>query len=61
MIVKNARLKKEMVSGSPGWWNIIEAAGGWEVFTRIETMIPMRDGVKLQVQSTWFPVIQSAR
>jgi N-acyl-D-amino-acid deacylase len=23
------RLKKEMVSGSPGWWNIIEAAGGW--------------------------------
>jgi N-acyl-D-amino-acid deacylase len=24
------RLKKEMVSGSPGWWNIIEAAGGWD-------------------------------
>ncbi len=25
-----ARLKQELVSGSPGWWNIIEAAGGWE-------------------------------
>jgi N-acyl-D-aspartate/D-glutamate deacylase len=25
-----ARLKKEMTSGSPGWWNIIEAAGGWD-------------------------------
>ena len=25
-----ARLKREMVTGSPGWWNIIEAAGGWD-------------------------------
>ena len=24
------RLKREMKSGSPGWWNIIEAAGGWD-------------------------------
>jgi N-acyl-D-aspartate/D-glutamate deacylase len=24
-----ARLKKEQKTGSPGWWNIIEAAGGW--------------------------------
>lgn len=24
------RLKKEMVSGSPGWWNIVEASGGWD-------------------------------
>lgn len=24
-----ARLKKEIKTGSPGWWNIIEAAGGW--------------------------------
>lgn len=23
------RLKKEVKSGSPGWWNIVEAAGGW--------------------------------
>ncbi|HUQ45858.1 MAG TPA: amidohydrolase family protein [Gemmatimonadaceae bacterium] len=25
-----ARLKREQATGSPGWWNIIEAAGGWE-------------------------------
>ena len=25
-----ARLKKELVTGSPGWWNIIEASGGWD-------------------------------
>jgi N-acyl-D-amino-acid deacylase len=25
-----ARLKKEIDTGSPGWWNIIEAAGGWD-------------------------------
>ena len=24
------RLKKEVKSGSPGWWNIVEAAGGWK-------------------------------
>ncbi len=24
------RLKKEIHTGSPGWWNIIEAAGGWD-------------------------------
>lgn len=24
------RLKQELVSGSPGWWNIIEASGGWD-------------------------------
>ena len=24
-----ARLKAEQRSGSPGWWNIVEAAGGW--------------------------------
>jgi len=23
------RLKREQVSGSPGWWNIVEACGGW--------------------------------
>ncbi len=28
--VTRARLKREMTSGSPGWWNIIEAAGGWD-------------------------------
>jgi N-acyl-D-amino-acid deacylase len=25
-----ARLKGEVATGSPGWWNIIEAAGGWD-------------------------------
>jgi N-acyl-D-aspartate/D-glutamate deacylase len=25
-----ARLRNEVKTGSPGWWNIIEAAGGWE-------------------------------
>ena len=24
-----ARLKKEIITGSPGWWNIVEASGGW--------------------------------
>ncbi len=24
------RLKKELETGSPGWWNIVEASGGWE-------------------------------
>ena len=24
------RLKKEIKTGSPGWWNIVEAAGGWK-------------------------------
>lgn len=25
-----ARLKREIDTGSPGWWNIVEAAGGWD-------------------------------
>ena len=25
-----ARLKHELETGSPGWWNIVEAAGGWD-------------------------------
>ena len=25
-----ARLKNEQKTGSPGWWNIVEAAGGWD-------------------------------
>ena len=24
-----ARLKQEVATGSPGWWNIVEASGGW--------------------------------
>lgn len=25
-----ARLKKEIQTGSPGWWNLVEASGGWD-------------------------------
>lgn len=25
-----ARLKSELKTGSPGWWNIVEASGGWD-------------------------------
>jgi N-acyl-D-amino-acid deacylase len=25
-----ARWKRELETGSPGWWNIVEAAGGWD-------------------------------
>jgi N-acyl-D-aspartate/D-glutamate deacylase len=25
-----ARLKREIQTGSPGWWNIVEASGGWD-------------------------------
>ena len=25
-----SRLKEEIKTGSPGWWNIVEASGGWE-------------------------------
>ncbi|MFL6469176.1 MAG: amidohydrolase family protein [Pyrinomonadaceae bacterium] len=25
-----ARLKNEITTGSPGWWNIVEASGGWQ-------------------------------
>ncbi|MGH9820751.1 MAG: N-acyl-D-amino-acid deacylase family protein, partial [Pyrinomonadaceae bacterium] len=28
--VIRARLKNEITTGSPGWWNIIEASGGWQ-------------------------------
>ena len=25
-----ARLKREVATGSPGWWNIVESSGGWD-------------------------------
>ena len=28
--MSRSRLKGEVTTGSPGWWNIIEAAGGWD-------------------------------
>ena len=35
-----ARLKSELVSGSPGWWNIVEAAGGWEGIVLVNARNP---------------------
>lgn len=31
------RLKKEMKTGSPGWWNIVEASGGWKNIVLVGT------------------------
>jgi N-acyl-D-amino-acid deacylase len=44
-----ARLKKEMVSGSPGWWNIIEASGGWQNVVLVNAQNP--DNAKYQGRS----------
>ena len=35
-----ARLKRELASGSPGWWNIVEAAGGWEGVVLVNAQNP---------------------
>jgi len=35
-----ARLKKEQKAGSPGWWNIIEAAGGWKGVVLVNAQNP---------------------
>ena len=35
-----ARLKREIVTGSPGWWNIIEAAGGWDGVVLVNAQNP---------------------
>jgi N-acyl-D-amino-acid deacylase len=35
-----ARLKREITTGSPGWWNIIEAAGGWEGIVLVNARNP---------------------
>lgn len=44
-----ARLKKEMVTGSPGWWNIIEASGGWQNVILVNAQNP--DNAKFQGRS----------
>ena len=31
------RLKNEIRTGSPGWWNIVEAAGGWDNIVVVST------------------------
>lgn len=35
-----ARLKREVSTGSPGWWNIIEAAGGWNGIVLVNARNP---------------------
>jgi N-acyl-D-amino-acid deacylase len=35
-----ARLKREVGTGSPGWWNIIEAAGGWDGIVLVNARNP---------------------
>lgn len=34
------RLKREQQSGVPGWWNIIEAAGGWDGIVLVNAQNP---------------------
>lgn len=41
-----ARLKQEIVTGSPGWWNIIEASGGWQNVVLMNAQNP--DNAKYQ-------------
>jgi N-acyl-D-amino-acid deacylase len=35
-----ARLKRELVTGSPGWWNIVEASGGWDGIVLVNARNP---------------------
>ena len=44
-----ARLKKEQKTGSPGWWNIIEAAGGWKGVVLVNAQNP--DNAKYEQRS----------
>lgn len=34
------RLKREIETGSPGWWNIVEASGGWENVVLVNAQNP---------------------
>ena len=44
-----ARLKREVTTGSPGWWNIIEAAGGWDGIVLVNARNP--DNAKYEQQT----------
>lgn len=44
-----ARLKREITTGSPGWWNIIEAAGGWDGVILVNARNP--DNAKYEQKS----------
>ena len=43
-----ARLKHELKTGSPGWWNIIEAAGGWDGVVLVNARNPAEREVRRQ-------------
>jgi len=34
------RLRRELETGSPGWWNIVEASGGWENVVLVNAQNP---------------------
>jgi N-acyl-D-aspartate/D-glutamate deacylase len=38
-----ARLKAEQKTGVPGWWNIVEAAGGWDGIVLANAQNPQND------------------
>jgi N-acyl-D-amino-acid deacylase len=38
-----ARLKAEQKTGSPGWWNIVETAGGWDGIVLANARNPQND------------------
>lgn len=44
-----ARLKKEIRKGSPGWWDIVEASGGWKNIILVNAQNP--DNAKYQGRS----------
>ena len=35
-----ARLKRELTTGSPGWWNIVESSGGWDRIVLVNARHP---------------------
>jgi N-acyl-D-aspartate/D-glutamate deacylase len=35
------RLRRELQTGSPGWWNIVEAAGGWDGVVLVNARNPV--------------------
>lgn len=35
-----ARLKRELTTGSPGWWNIVESSGGWDRIVLVNARNP---------------------
>ena len=36
----SVRLRRELETGSPGWWNLVEASGGWENVVVVNTRNP---------------------